>query len=462
MTRKYADLNPIMQPKSVAIIGATESSGKVGRIIMQNYIDVGFSGKIFPVNISKPESILGFKAYASVLDVKQSIDLAVIAIPAQAVPATLEECGKAHVKGVVVVSAGFAEVGNAELEKELERVARKYGLPVIGPNCLGVMDLRSRINTLFLPTFKLDKPRIGNISFVSQSGAVGSAVLDEMMHEGFGLARFISYGNASVVDEVDILNYLMHDKETKVIVFYIEGVKRGKEFIEIAKKTTKIKPVVIIKGGRSAAGMQAAHSHTAALVGNYEAYDAVFRQFGFSAAKDLKDLLNYAKIFSSQPLSTGNRVAILTNGGGMGVIATDALADNGLEMAKLSKESEASLRKRMPPIVNIRMPLDVAGDADDKRFGDALDTIEADPGVDALLVVALFQTPGADSRVAAQLIHYATGTKKPMVVVSMGGNFTEMHKNMMESAGVPVYTSPNDAASSLAALIRYSRYRQMA
>ncbi len=460
MTQKYADLTPIMYPKSVAIIGATDNTGKIGNIIMRNYIDVGFSGKIFPININSQGSILGFKAYKSVLDVKQNIDLAVIAIPAQAVPAALEECGKAHVKGVVVISAGFAEVGNVDLEKELERVAKKYALPVIGPNCLGVMDLRSRINTLFLPTFKLDKPKIGNISFVSQSGAVGSAVLDEMMHEGFGLARFISYGNAAVIDEVDVLNYLMHDKETKVIVFYIEGVKRGKEFVEVAKKATKIKPVVIIKGGRSDAGMQAAHSHTAALAGGYEAYDAVFRQFGFTAAKDLKDLLNYAKILSGQPLCTGNRVAILTNGGGMGVLATDALADNDLKQAQLTEASQATLRKTMPPIVNIRLPLDVGGDADDKRFGDALDVIEADPGVDALIVVALFQTPGADSRVAEKLIHHATGMKKPMVVICMGGNFTEMHKIMLESSGVPVYSSPSDAASSLAALISYSRYRQ--
>jgi acetyl coenzyme A synthetase (ADP forming)-like protein len=462
MTQKYANLNPIMYPKSVAIIGASEDPNKIGHIIMQNYIDVGFSGKMFPININNPGSILSFKAYTSILEVKQSVDLAVIAIPAPRVPTVLEECGKAHVKGAVVISAGFAEIGNVELEKELENAARKYALPVIGPNCLGVMDLRSRINTLFLPTFKLDRPKIGNISFASQSGAVGSAVLDVMMHEGFGLARFISYGNAAVVDEVDVLNYLMHDKETKVIIFYIEGVKRGKEFVEVAKKATRIKPVVIIKGGRSEAGMQAARSHTAALVGNYEAYDAVFRQFGFTAAKDLKDMLNYAKILSRQPLGAGNRVAILTNGGGMGVLATDSLFDNDLKIAQLSKASEATLRKQMPPIVNIRMPLDIAGDADDKRFGDALEVIEADPGVDALMVVALFQTPGADSRVAAKLIQYATEMKKPMVVVSMGGNYTEMHKNMMESAGVPVYASPSDAASSLAALISYSRYRQIA
>jgi acyl-CoA synthetase (NDP forming) len=321
------------------------------------------------------------------------------------------------------------------------------------------MDPRSRNNTLFLPSFKIDKPKIGGISFASQSGAVGSSILDMINNEGFGLARFISYGNAVVVDEVDILNYLMRDKETKVIVFYIEGVKRGKEFMEVAKEVTKIKPVVVIKGGITEAGAGAAHSHTAALTGSYQAYEAVFRQCGFSIASDLKDLLNFAKIFSTQPLATGNRIAIVTNGGGTGVITTDALYKSGLKLATLSKESEISLRKVMPSIVNIRLPLDLAGDADDKRFGDALNAVENDDNVDAIVTIALFQTPGADSKLAESLIHFGTQMKKPMVVISMGGSFTQAHKAIMESAGVPVYGSPSEAASSLVALIDYSKYR---
>ena len=403
---------------------------------------------------------MGHKAYKSVLDVKSDIDLAVIAVPAQIVPKVMEECGKAHVKGAVVVSGGFAEVGETKLQDELVRIAKKYSIPTIGPNCLGVMDPRSRIDTLFLPTFKLDKPKIGGVSFAAQSGAVGSAILDLINNEGFGLARFFSYGNAAVVDETDILNYLMHDKETKVIVIYMEGVKRGKEFVETAKKATKIKPIVVIKGGVTEAGAAAAHSHTAVLAGSHEAYEAVFRQFGFSIAHDIKDLLNFAKIFDTQPLATGNRVAIITNGGGAGVLATDALYQNNLVSATLSKESEKSLRKSMPPIVNIRLPLDMAGDADEKRFSAALGAVEKDPNVDAIIAIALFQTPGADSRVASTMIRYATQMSKPMVVVCIGGNYTRAHKEMMESSGVPVYDSPGDAARSLAALINYSKYKK--
>lgn len=460
MKTKYADLTHIMNPRSVAIIGASDNPDKVGHVIMQNYIDEGYDGRIYPVNLNSTGQILGYKAYRHVREIKEPVDLAVIAIPAEAVPAVLDECGKAKVKGAVVVSGGFAEVGNAKLEEKLAETANRYLMPVIGPNCLGVMDPRTRIDTLFLPTYKIDKPKIGGVSFASQSGAVGSSVLDMINNEGFGLARFISYGNAAVVDEVDILNYLSEDNDTKVVVFYIEGVKRGREFIEVAKKATMKKPVVIIKGGVTDAGATAAHSHTAALAGSREAYDAVFRQYGFTEARDIRDLLNFAKVFETQPLTTGNRVAIITNGGGTGVLATDALYQHDLRLAELSKDTEKRLRKAMPSIVNIRLPLDLVGDADDKRYSDALSALESDPNVDAFLVIALFQTPGADSRVASTLIQYGTRMKKPLVVVSMGGSYTKAHKAMMESAGVPVYDSPGDASASLSALINYSRYRK--
>lgn len=457
---KYAKLDGIMHPKSVAIIGASDNPDKVGHVIMQNYIDSGYPGKLYPININNTGKIMGYPAYKSVLGVKAGIDLAVIAVPAKFVPDVLEECGKAHVRGAVVVSGGFAEIGETALQERLVKVAEKYSMPVIGPNCLGVMDPRSRVDTLFLPTFKIDRPKIGGVSFAAQSGAVGSSILDLINKEGFGLARFFSYGNAAVVDETDIINYLVHDNATKVIVLYLEGIKRGKDFIETAKTATKVKPIVVIKGGITKAGAQAAHSHTAALAGSYESYEAVFRQFGFSIATDLKDLLNFSKIFDTQPLATGNRVAIITNGGGTGVLATDALYKNGLVSASLSGESKRKLRKCMPPIVNIRLPLDMAGDADDKRFSDALSTVENDPNVDAIVAITLFQTPGADSRVAATLIRYATQMKKPLVVISIGGSYTMAHREMMESSGVPVYDSPGDAARSLAALVTYSRYKK--
>ncbi|MDE1810416.1 MAG: CoA-binding protein, partial [Candidatus Micrarchaeota archaeon] len=304
-TKEYKSLAHIMAPKSVAIIGASSNPDKVGHVILQNYIDAGYSGNIYPVNVKDEGKIMGLKSYRSVLDIKKPIDLGVIAVPAMVVPQVMEECGKAGVKGLVVVSGGFSEVGNTQLQDQLVAIARKYSMPTIGPNCLGVMDPRSRIDTLFLPTYKIDRPKIGGVSFAAQSGAVGSAVLDMIGSEGFGLARFISYGNAADIDEVDILNYLGNDKDTKVIVYYMEGVKRGREFIDVAKRVTKIKPIVISKGGVTEAGAGAAHSHTASLAGSSQAYEAVFRQCGLSIARDLKDLINYAKVFDTQPLATG-------------------------------------------------------------------------------------------------------------------------------------------------------------
>ena len=449
----------MMKPKSVAIIGASNNPDKVGHVILQNYLDAGYSGKLYPVNIRNEGSILGLNAYKSITEIEGNIDLAVIAVPAEIVPMITEECGKKGVKSIIIVSGGFAEIGAVELQDKVKSIAKKYGIPVLGPNCLGVMDPRTRVDTLFLPAFKIDKPKIGGVSFASQSGAVGSSVLDMISGEGFGLSKFISYGNAIDLDEVDILNYLGNDNDTKVIVFYIEGVKRGREFMDTAKKISMKKPIVVAKGGRTSAGSKAAHSHTASLAGSYEAYKAVFKQSGIIQAHSLGEILNFSKIFDTQPLLKGNRVAIITNGGGTGVMATDALYDNRLELPELSSKAENILKKVMPPIVNVRLPLDMAGDADDKRFSAALDVMMNDDNIDAIMVIALFQTPGADSRVAATLIHYGSMMKKPLVVVSPGGSYTQAHKNMMESSGIPVYSSPEDAARALSVLHEYTHFK---
>lgn len=452
----------MLKPKSVAIIGASRDPDKVGHVILQNYINAGYSGRLYAVNKNADADIMGVKTVRSILDIKEKIDLAVVAIPAQYVPMALEECGRSGAKTAVVVSGGFAEIGNTKLQEDLVSVAEKYGMPTLGPNCLGVMDPRSRIDTLFLPTYKLSRPEVGGVSFVCQSGAVGSTVLDLISGEGFGLSKFISYGNAAHVDEVDILNYLMDDEETKVVIMYVEGIKRGKEFIEIARKITKKKPVVVLKAGRTAAGSAAAHSHTAALAGSYEAHEALFRQYGFTIADDLSDLLNYAKILDSCDFPKGNRVAIITNGGGTGVLSADAIGiTESLQLAEFSPSIASSLRKQLPPLVNIRIPLDLAGDADDKRYEIALNAVTSDSNIDMVLAIVLFQTPGADSKLAAKLVSLKERMNKPLIVLSVGAEYTAMHTKMMESAGLPVYESPTAAVRSLAALLKYARYRGM-
>ena len=229
------NLDPIFKPTSIAVIGASRNPDKVGHVILDNFVKSGYGGELYPVNPNADE-ILGLKSYKSVLDIKKKPDMAVIAIPAEAVPEALAECGKAGVKSAVVVSGGFAEVGRVDLQESITNMAKKYGIALVGPNCLGIMDTRSRVNTLFLPSYKISPPQIGYVSFVSQSGAVGSTVIDVIASENVGLSKFISYGNAADVDEVDILEYLMNDDETKVIVMYIEGIRRGREFVELARK----------------------------------------------------------------------------------------------------------------------------------------------------------------------------------------------------------------------------------
>lgn len=452
----------MLKPRSVAIIGASRDPGKVGHVILQNYLNAGYSGRIYAVNKNATE-VMGIKCYESVLKIKDTIDLAVIAIPAKFVPETLEECGKARVKTTIVVSGGFAEIGNVDLQEQLKSIADKYNMPTLGPNCLGVMDPRSRIDTLFLPTYKLSRPQVGGVSFLCQSGAVGSTVLDLIAGEGFGLSKFISYGNAAQVDEVDLLNFLADDPDTKVIIMYIEGIKRGRAFIETARRVTRKKPVIVLKGGRTSAGQAAAHSHTAALAGSYEDHEAVFRQFGFTIAEDISDMLNYAKIFNSEPFPKGNRVGIITNGGGIGVLASDEIGMSGtLKLAEISDKSKTTLRRNLPPLVNIRNPLDLAGDAGSQRYEEALSVFNSDDSIDSILAICLFQTPGADSSVAAKLINFKEKSEKPLIVLSIGADYTRMHKIMMESSGLPVYDSPYAAVHSLSQLLKYAEYRKNA
>ena len=453
------DLRPMLKPESVAVIGASNNPDKVGHIILNNYLEEGYQGRLYPIN-PNDETVMGLRAYKSVLGIKDRIDLAVIAVPAAIVPTVLEECGKAKVKSVVVVSGGFAEVGETKLQERIVAIADKYNISMVGPNCLGVMDPRSRVDTLFLPTYKLTKPKVGGVSFVAQSGAVGSTVLDLIAGEGFGLSKFISYGNAAQVDEVDILEYLMNDDETKVIIMYIEGVTRGREFFKIAKKVTKVKPVVIIKGGTTDAGAAAARSHTAALAGSAQAYDAVFKQCGFCVARDLEELLYFGKAFASEMLPSGDRVAIITNGGGTGVLTTDAVYNSGLRMAELSAKSKADLLKAMPSTVNVRNPMDLVGDAGIDRYDKALSVLSGDPGIDMIIVIALFQTPGADEGLALRLAQYKKTIKKPMIAISIGDKYTRDRVVLMENEGLPVYDSPAAAANSLAELLKYYKYKK--
>ncbi|NYZ79418.1 CoA-binding protein [Candidatus Micrarchaeota archaeon] len=451
------NVDVLFNPNSVAIIGASRDPGKIGHVLVRNFIEGGFRGPIYPIN-PKCTEILDLKCYPSVKDVKGGVDLAVIAIPAKFVPGELKECGEKGVKGAIVISGGFSEVGNVDLENQLREVCNKYDIACLGPNCMGVINPLTRVDSVFIPTYKMGRPKLGAVSFISQSGAIGGAVLDLMARQGFGMSKFVSYGNGAVLDETDLIRYIADDDKTRIIVLYIEGVRRGREFFETLKEVTKKKPVVVLKGGKTAGGAAATKSHTGSLAGNAAVYEAVFKQCKATEARNLDEIFNFSKLFESQPFCSGERVGIITNGGGLAVIATDSVEENGLKIAELSEESRKKISENAPAYVNVKNPLDLSGDAGADRFGVAVNVMLDDPNVDAILVGVLFQTENIDSRVVSLLVEASNLKKKPMLVVCPGGEYAEVHSRILENCGVPTYTSSNYAIKALSKLVDYSKF----
>ncbi|MDO8555602.1 MAG: CoA-binding protein [Nanoarchaeota archaeon] len=434
--------------KSVAVIGASRNPNKVGHVIVKNLVESNYHGKVFPIN-PNAESLLQLKCYNSVLAVKGSIDLAVICVPVELAVQALEECGKKRIRHVVMITAGFAETGHPELEVKLKDVAIKYKIELIGPNVLGVFDAHSGLDTLFLPRLRLNRPKPGGISFICQSGAVGSATLDLVAKQGYGFAKFISYGNALVINECDLIEYLGSDPETKVICLYVEGIKDGKRFMDVCKKVSKKKPIIALKGGITKAGAQAALSHTASLAGAAEVYKAAFQQAGILWADALEDVFDYARVLEKSLRPKGNRVQVITNGGGYGILSVDALEMNKLELAQFHPRSKELLRKSLPPLVGIHNPLDLIGDANTARYAAALNVCLDDPQIDMILLIVLYQTPLVTSDVVDVIKEAWKEQKKPIFVVSTGGDFTELHKRNLEEFGIPCFTFPERAVRAM-------------
>ncbi|MEM1713811.1 MAG: CoA-binding protein, partial [Desulfurococcaceae archaeon] len=383
------------QPESVAIIGATPKEGKVGRAILENFIKK-FKGRIYPVNPQYDE-ILGLKCYRNIKDLPESPDLAVIAIPAQHVPSALMELGEKGCKAAIIISGGFRETGTqegAKLENELVEISKKYNIRVIGPNCIGVFDNWSGVDTFF--TTKMRRPPRGYVGFISQSGAFATALMDWMAYHEIGVSRAISYGNKIDVDDVDLLEFLGEDDKTRVILMYVEGLKenRGKSFIETARKVTLKKPVIVYKAGKTSRGGRAASSHTAALAGDYSVYRAAFKQAGVIEAESFDEMMDVVRIFLDQPLMRGNRVYVVTDAGGVGVMLTDALTKNGFELPITPPDLKEQLKRILPPHCIVENPIDLTGDTDDERYIRVLDLLAKRDDVDAIVVVALPQVPG--------------------------------------------------------------------
>lgn len=448
------NLNKFFNPKSVVVIGVSKNPNKIGHVIFRNLSDADFKGKVYAVNKNGGE-ILGQKIYPRASKIRDKVDLAIIATPAKTVLNVVKDCNKKRIKNLIIITAGFSEIGNKNLENKLGDYLKKNRMLMMGVNCLGTFDGYSNLDTLFLPRSRLKRPKAGGISFVCQSGAVGSTILDLASDQGYGFAKFISYGNATVIDESDIIEYLKNDKDTKVICLYVEGIKNGQKFMRICREVSKKKPIVAIKGGLTERGNKATLSHTGSLAGQAEVYFGAFKQCNIIRADSLEEMFNYARILEKSIKPKGDKVQIITNGGGYGILCTDAILENNLKMSKLTNQTIRSLKKKFPPLVIVDNPMDLIGDATTERYRDAITAVLKDNNADIILVVLLLQTPRISTEVVDVIIEANQLKKKPIIVISTGGEFTRVLKNVLESNNVPAFTYPGNAVKSIKKLYDY-------
>jgi acetyltransferase len=447
-------MRELFEPASVAVIGASAERNKVGNIILGNIIESGFQGPLYPIN-PRYQEVMGLKCYPNVTDVPGPVEMAVVVVPAKFVLQVMEECGRKGVKAAVVISAGFKEVGleGAKLERQLGEIAHRYGMRVLGPNCLGLINTHHRMNA----TFAQEGPREGNIAISSQSGAICVVVLDWAANINIGFSKFISVGNKLDVDEGHLLEYLREDPQTKVIGMYIEGTDRGREFLRQAELTTRVKPVIALKAGRTSSGAKAASSHTGAMSGSDKVYDAAMRQAGVVRVRNIEEMFDLLQAFSTMPLPEGEGLAIVTNAGGLGVMAADACSDNGLTLASFEASTIEKLKQGLPAAASLYNPIDVVGDADAERYDHAIRTVMDDPNV-ACVVALLAPTDLVDiSSVAKTLTAFAGSSPKPIVTSFVGGKEMMAPIDMLKAAGIPNYPSPERGIRALAAMVEHRR-----
>ncbi len=463
-------LDAIFSPESVAVIGASNTPGKVGHDIFANILQGGFRGTLYPVN-PKAESILNVKTYPTINAISDHVDLAIIILPPRACLTAVEESIEKGVRGIVIVSAGFREVGGEGLEIENRIVCRcrDAGVRLVGPNCLGVINPVSNVS--LNASFSKRMPASGNISFISQSGALCAAVLDFAADRDFGFSKFISIGNKADVDELDLLLYLHDDLETSVIILYLEELSKGREFIEAVKEITSGRrptPVLIIKSGRTGAGAQAAASHTGALAGTEAVYDAIFKQAGIIRADSIAELFDFANAFAykresalgkaQRKIPGGKRVAIVTNAGGPGILATDMTISSDLELAKFSQATIDELAAHLPTTANIHNPVDIIGDAASDRYENALSAVIRDDGVDGALVILTPQSMTNALGTAEAIVRVARRSPKPILCCFMGVVDVSAGVKYLQEHGYPVYKFPEDAAKALGVLYKFSHW----
>jgi acetyl coenzyme A synthetase (ADP forming)-like protein len=457
-----SSLDPLFRPDSVAVIGASRSSGTIGYQIVDNLVSHGYQGVIYPVNL-KARAIHSIPAYPSIAAIPGPVDMAVVVVPKEAVLEVVDECGQKGVGGVVVISAGFREVGGEGVGREeaLVRIVRRYGMRLVGPNCMGLLNTSPDVsmNATFAPTM----PPSGATSFVSQSGALGVTILDYAAEYGIGIHQFVSVGNKPDVSGNDLLEYWEDDPGTRLILMYLESFGNPKHFTSIARRVSKKKPIAVVKAGRTRAGARAASSHTGALAGTDLAIDALLEQCGVLRADSIEELFDLAMAFEDLPLPGGNRVAIVTNAGGPGIIIADACESLGLDVVELGSETQARLRGIFPAEASVRNPVDMIASATGESYEVALRIVLEDPEIDAAIAafvppLGLRQTDIAASIVAA----VGDSKEKPVLAVLMGREGLPEGIAELNQAGIPGYRFPESAARALAAMYRHRVWTQRA
>lgn len=450
-----------LSPKSIAIIGASDKEGSVGRAITSNILK-GYTGKVFPISPTR-ETVFDKKAYKNVLDVPEDIDLAVIVTKNDVVPAVLEECGKKKIKGAIVITAGFKEVDEegAKLERRLAEISKQYGIRIIGPNCLGVMNLAPQ--TMMNSTFLKVTPKSGGIALVSQSGAICAALVEDASAQGIGFSSVISMGNKVDLNEVDMLKMLAEHEQTKVIVMYLEDMADGREFLKICKEITRLnqikKPVLVLKSGRSPDGAKAAMSHTGALMGSDEIYDALLKQSGAMRVDTMEELFDYATALSKQPLPTTGDLVIVSNAGGPAIISTDACAKLEIKMAKI-EDIRPQINAVIPPWGTSRNPVDIVGDADFNRFDHVLNLVLAHQNVGSVIVMC---TPSATldyNKLAEVIVNVSKKYHKTVLASLMGLDEGTKNKEILAEGGIPHYNYAEKAIRTLKAMLRFTEWFQ--
>ena len=442
-------LEPFFSPDRIAIIGASTDPNKMGSNVVRNLIGFGFTGEIYPVNRHARE-IDGLRCYPSVKEMPGKADLAIIIIPAPGVPGVLRECGEVGIRHVIIQSGGFSETGEegAVREKELQEIAREYRIRVLGPNCIGVIDTHTPLNT----TFVLGKPERGDIGFVSQSGAVVVSVMDWAQSKGLGFSRIATMGNQMDVSAMETIQAVAGNPNTGVITTYIEGISDGRKFLRVAREIALKKPFLALKGGQSEKGADAVSSHTGALSGSMEAWEAAFRKAGVLQVNNMQEMFDQARALAWQPLPAGKRVGILTNAGGFGILAVDALQKYGLEMAPLTDQTRAWLRKRIPAAGSVNNPVDIVAGTGPATYALALDALLADETVDAVIVIQAPQDWFRQSSVAEVIGEGARLYRKPVITCLMGKNDAEDTLALLHKRRIPNVAFPERAASILAVM----------